>query len=181
MADSSFQLKLAAGIIIVTTVTVSVFIGLIVRSSASNSAKLDVVVENQNIMSRNQNELLKTMHVLSDVKKRDSINISTEMIERDIEENNVRSGKNNALIADISNENRRLVMILIVCVLIQSVLLFIMLIRRTNRLSGPLVLLHRYVKEIKNGTLPDVRSLRPNDDLQELFNDFRLMVKQLKK
>jgi hypothetical protein len=179
-ADKKFQLKFATGVVITTAVTVSLFIVLIMVASIKNNQKLNIVLDNQNVLTSNQNEVLKTMLVLSDSKKKNTVHLSTDIIQQDIDANKVRSNQNNALIGEINERNRQLVYLLIGFVILQSIFLFVILVRRTNRISGPLFILNRYITELRDGKYPDVRPLRPKDDLQDLFDNFRHMVKELK-
>lgn len=89
--------------------------------------------------------------------------------------------RNISSINQIINFNNILVYILIIFAIIQAVVIFYLLIKRTHRISGPLYVISQYMNEIIEGKIPNPRPLRDKDSLQEFYKLFNEMIKSLKK
>jgi hypothetical protein len=88
---------------------------------------------------------------------------------------------NNFKITDgIINYNRILIISLIVFILLQGIVLYIIMIRRTNRISGPIYVMSNYFKEIIDGKIPNPRALRKKDELTEFYQLFIKMVDSMR-
>ncbi|MCL2156162.1 MAG: hypothetical protein FWH53_10895 [Leptospirales bacterium] len=85
----------------------------------------------------------------------------------------ILNSTNDGEIKTIINRNKGIITILIVSSIIQVLLFFYLMLRRSHRISGPIYLMNRYFDEIIEGNYPDIRPLRENDDFQELFDKFR--------
>ena len=92
-----------------------------------------------------------------------------------------RHESNLTTIDQIAQYNRYLLISLVFFVLIQWVVLFMMLIRITHRISGPVFVMSRYFKEIIDGNIPDIRPLREKDELKNFYALFKELVDTLKK
>jgi HAMP domain-containing protein len=51
----------------------------------------------------------------------------------------------------------------------------------SHRVCGPLVRLKRYMEEVAAGRIPDVRPVRKNDELQDVFDAFSAMLESLER
>ncbi len=49
----------------------------------------------------------------------------------------------------------------------------------THRVAGPLYAIGRYIQQVSDGNLRDVRPLRKNDELKDFFELFNTMLKEL--
>jgi len=71
--------------------------------------------------------------------------------------------------------------IIIGFVILQGVLLYFILIRKTHKIAGPLYVMSNYFNDIINGITPNPRSLRKQDELQDFYALFVKMVDALHK
>ncbi len=69
---------------------------------------------------------------------------------------------------------------LIAVVILETIALFIILIIRTHRISGPIFVMSRYLKEIIDGRDPEFRPLRQKDELKKFYDLLQQAVKALK-
>jgi nitrogen fixation/metabolism regulation signal transduction histidine kinase len=76
--------------------------------------------------------------------------------------------------------NNMLLLVIIAVILILSIVTFFMLIRLTHRISGPVMVISGYIRQIIEGKLPRVRPLREDDELQELNELVGEMVEKLR-
>jgi len=66
-------------------------------------------------------------------------------------------------------------------VLIQGIVLYFMLIRKTHQIAGPIFVISRYMREIISGKTPAVlRPLRKRDELKAFYDLFGDLVEYLK-
>jgi len=178
--DKKFQIGLAASLSVISAAIISVMVILFSMTAIENNKKLNSLKESQQVLTKNQNEMLKTLISFSKMKDKNRITFSVKKINKDIETNQKNMEKNNALIIEIGDSYYKSMKILIGCIILQSLVVFVLLIKRTHRISGPIFLLNRYIHEIKTGILPEVRPLRGKDDFKELFKNFKEMVEYLR-
>ena len=76
--------------------------------------------------------------------------------------------------------NYILLILIIVVVVLETIALFIILIMRTHRISGPIFVMSRYLKEIIEGKDPEFRPLRQKDELKKFYDLLQQAVKALK-
>ncbi len=69
--------------------------------------------------------------------------------------------------------------ILIALTVIQTVVIFSMFIRFSHRISGPVMVMTRYLRQIREGERPRFRPLRRDDELQGFYREFRETMEYL--
>lgn len=79
----------------------------------------------------------------------------------------------------IMSMNNWLISIIIVITIAGIIVLYVQLIRHTHRISGPIFIMSRYIREILDGKSPDMRDLREKDDFKEFYSLFRQMGEKL--
>ena len=79
----------------------------------------------------------------------------------------------------IVKQNRVLFFIMIFIGIVLGISLYFYLIRLTHRISGPIYVLSRHVKDVIDGKDPDLRELRKNDEFKEFYNEFAIMVSKI--
>ncbi|MFA5518562.1 MAG: hypothetical protein WDA74_04840 [Spirochaetota bacterium] len=168
LIDKGFQLRTAFSILGIVAIISLLIIASISAGVVYNNEKINNIYEIEdsifnlmqaaNIESNTDDEYLKTMSLL--VKRHES-NLDT--------------------IDQIASYNRYLLIALVFFVLIQWIVLFIMLIRITHRISGPVYVMSEYFNEIIEGKIPEIRPLREKDELQDFYSLFKEFVDTLKK
>jgi nitrate/nitrite-specific signal transduction histidine kinase len=83
-------------------------------------------------------------------------------------------------LADIINMNRLLLISLIAAIVAQSIILYVLLIRKTHRISGPIYVMSMYMKQVMEGQWPNPRPLRERDELKSFYELFGQMLNYLK-
>lgn len=166
--DKEFQLRTTFSILGIVAALSLVIIAAISASVVYNNEKINNIYEIEdsifnlmqaaNIESQANDEYIKTTALLTE---RHESNLTT--------------------IDQIAQYNRYLLISLLLFVLIQWVVLFMILIRITHRISGPVFVMSRYFKEIIEGGLPDIRPLREKDELKNFYALFKELVDTLKK
>ncbi len=80
---------------------------------------------------------------------------------------------------EIMNMNGWLISIIIAITIAGIIVLYIQMIRHTHRISGPIFIMSRHIREILDGMSPDMRDLREKDEFKEFFSLFRQMGERL--
>ena len=168
-----FQFNIAASFAAVSAALMTIIIIILSAVLISNNLKLEEIGRNQQGLAGTQVEIFKTLIALSSSKNLKNYHISGSMIEKDNLSTETLLNQNNEKIQNITERNNSLIVILIISAMIQSVIIFYLLIKRTHRISGPLFLLNRYIEDMKRGEKPVIRPLRVHDDFQDLFDNFR--------
>ncbi|HSA15053.1 MAG TPA: signal protein, partial [Spirochaetota bacterium] len=57
---------------------------------------------------------------------------------------------------------------------------YMLIIKMTHRISGPLFVMTNYMKEVINGKYPSPRPLRKKDELKDFYDVFGQMVQKIR-
>lgn len=164
--DRKFQLRTTFAIIGVVSIISAVIIAALASSIVYNNIKIKNIYEiEDNIvhfltsrpMSAEDDALKGAM---KEIANNHSVNMDT--------------------LNRIIDMNRILLIVLIVSIVFQSALLYILMIRKTHRISGPIYVMSLYMKEVIEGKWPNPRPLRDKDELKTFYHLFGQMVQTLK-
>jgi len=180
IVNRKFQFNIAASFAGVSAVTMTIVIVILSTFMIKNNMKLEEITRNQHVLSGTQEEIFKTLIAFSTSKSMNKIHISTSMLQKDNENTKKLLTQNNEKIQIITERNNALIMVMIVLAVIQSVVIFYLMLKRSHRISGPVFLLNRYISDIKNGMNPEIRPLRINDDFHDLFDNFRELADMIR-
>lgn len=165
--DKRFQLKTAFAVIGVVTSVSIIIISAIAASVVYNNEKINNIYEIEN-------SIFNRMQVVNiNGQPTDDYKATLEVLTK-LHENNLDN------IDKIASYNRILLISLVVCVLVQGIILFFMIIRITHRISGPVYVMSTYFKEIIEGNIPEPRPLRDKDELKNFYELFKELVYSLK-
>ncbi|MBN2160918.1 MAG: hypothetical protein JW807_16125 [Spirochaetes bacterium] len=175
--DKKFQLKTTfriIGIIIIAFILIIAITGVI---STDNNRKITATI---NDLNRSMEKDKKTVEILiasaglnrHTPRERDQDRIIEDHLEA------IALMHTNILhLQKIINHNRILVTIMIITGVLLGTILFVYLIRLTNRMSGPLFVLTRHMDDIMSGRKPDLRELRKNDEFKDFYHQFVAFIK----
>jgi hypothetical protein len=178
--DGKFQLRLALGFALVVFLTGAVLAAAASWMVVSNTDRLDLITANQKKLVESQEEIFTTLLDFARMKDLRNVRISEAEVRKDIESKRSGFVVNNESILAISRQNRFLVILMISFIIFQSGLVFYLLIKRSHRISGPVMLLNRYIGELIEGRYPEIRPLRSGDDFKGLFANFVRLVEVMK-
>lgn len=193
--DKKFQIKQAFSVVIVEAIIGAIIIIIISIGAGLNNKRLAVInvknekmTQSQNNMVTIQQNIIDTIltwaqdakgqshkQAIMDIAKINHKNIST------MQGNNETLGSNIKSIKATIRINYFLIASLIAFIIIQTIVLYFIMIRKSHKISGPIYVMSNYMKEIIDGTNPTPRPLRKNDELIEFYNLFEDMVKAIKK
>ncbi|HOK01780.1 MAG TPA: hypothetical protein PKX79_08260 [Spirochaetota bacterium] len=168
LIDKKLQLKAAFYVIALTAVFSIIIMAAISASIVYNNEKINNINEIENNIFQ-----LMQDSVVTPIAGNEFANISELLVK-----NHERNLKN---IKSLTDYNRILLITLLICVVLQGILLFVLIVRLTHRISGPILVMSNYMKEIIEGKMPNPRPLRDKDELKEFYDLFREMVNSLKK
>ena len=171
--NKKYQLTFAMTFAGISALTMAIIIVICSNILINNSSRLKDINANQQQFSEIKSEILKSLEELSRSKDIKKYNLSTAELMKDYSSTKELYNKNHEKIEKIINRNNGVITILIVSYIIQVLLIFYLILRRSNKISGPIYLMNKYFDEIIEGNYPKIRPLRKNDDFQELFAKFR--------
>ncbi len=67
----------------------------------------------------------------------------------------------------------------IVMTIVQTMVIFALFIFFTHKISGPIHVITNYLREIRRGNFPKMRSLRKRDELQGFYGEFKETIEYL--
>jgi nitrogen fixation/metabolism regulation signal transduction histidine kinase len=148
------------------TVISAIIIAVIATSLVFNNIKIENIYEiEDNIV----HFLTSRPHGIEDPSYKNAI--------RDIA---VNHSENMQTLNRIIKYNKTLLIALLAFIAVQGVILYMLIIKMTHRISGPLYVMSMYMRDIINGKIPNPRPLRKKDELKEFYEVFREMVKSIK-
>ncbi|HQO39965.1 MAG TPA: hypothetical protein PK986_05815 [Spirochaetota bacterium] len=180
IVNGKFQYNMAATFAGLSALIMTVIIIILSAVLISSNTRLDEISRNQQVLSGTQAEIFKTLIVLSQSKNLANMRISADRLKHDNDETKRLLDQNNEKVRAITQRNRSIIVMLIISAAVQSAIIFYIMLRRSNRISGPLFLLNRYIDEMKSGRFPEIRKLRSHDDFQDVFDNFRDLAEQMK-
>jgi len=166
--DKSFQLRTIFSVLGIVAAVSLIIIASISLSVVYNNEKINNIYE----IEDNIFNLMQAANIDSQV---DENYLKTTAILMERHESNL------ATIDQIARYNRYLLIALVLFVLAQWIILFVMLIRITHRISGPVFVMSRYFREIIDGNIPDIRPLREKDELKSFYSLFKELAETLRK
>ena len=166
LLDKKLQLGTTFTIIGVVTILAVVIILAIAYSVVYNNQRIENIYEIEDnifqfLTSRTLGaEDLEFKNALKNIQKNHSSNMVT--------------------LQNIMDYNRILLYSIILFVIIEGFILYMLLIRRTHRVAGPIYVMSNYFKEIIDGNYPEPRSLRKKDELKDFYKLFSEMIEAMK-
>lgn len=160
--NKKFQLKTTFSVIAIVFVIVAIIIAAIGVNAAYNNKKLINIIQIQdNIVEA----LIAYSQSPHDTEQKLAIqNIANDHV------------KNINTIKEIIELNNFLLLIIIAFVILQGIILYFVLIRKTHKIAGPIYVMSNYFNDIIKGNIPNPRPLRKNDELQDFYELFVKMV-----
>jgi len=165
--DKRFQLKTAFAVIGVVTAASLVLLSAISASVVYNNEKISNIYQIED-------SIFQQMQVVNINSAADDGYQDTLARLTGLHENNLNT------INRIASNNRMLLVALVLCVLVQGLVLYMLVIRMTHRISGPVYVMSNYFRDIIDGKLPDPRPLRQKDELKDFYELFKELVYSLK-
>ena len=167
IVDKGFQLKTAFGILGITTVLSLIILIVITLSAVYNNNEIDKII-------KTEDKIFQALTAISTRNSKEAVDPAIiGNMSRDHIENFVTTKR-------IIQYNRILLLSLIIFIILQGIILFVIMIRKTHRISGPLYVMSNYFKEMIDGKYPDPRPLRKKDDLLKFYDLVTQFVKMLK-
>ncbi len=192
--DRKFQLKQTFAIIRITFLIVAIVVGIMAYNVARNNHRLSNITKNNDEMIGNldnimviQENVVETIMTWAQKPGEKPQKRAIKVVAQK-HYNNIESIKGNIkkIQSNIASNNRiikynNILLILLVAVLIfQIAFLYVVMIRKTHRISGPIYVISNYIREIIDGRIPSMRPIRRGDELQDFYHLFTQMVESLR-
>ncbi len=165
--DKGFQLRTAFSILGVVAVISLIILSSIAASVVYNNEKINNIYQIEDSIF----QLMQTTSISG--QPDDGYKTTIDMLTK-------RHDNNLNNINKIAQFNKYLLVSMIICVIVQGFILFVMIIRITHRISGPIYVMSKYIKEIINGEFPEPRPLRDKDELKKFYGLFVDLVDSIK-
>ena len=179
--DKKFQLSTTFTIIGVVSILAAIIIAIIAANLIHNNSRIqEINVKIQNIYEIQNN----IVHFLTTHQKKamdDSpVKEAMSAISQKHFENMQTLAKNMETLDTIIEHNKLLMMALVIFVILQGAILYILIIKKTHRISGPIYVMSNYMKDLLNDKIPEPRKLREKDDLKDFYELFVQLIEKIK-
>ncbi|HOO71114.1 MAG TPA: hypothetical protein PK926_05065 [Spirochaetota bacterium] len=177
IVDKKFQYGLSFRAIVYplfTLLTISAILLYFAESNnkliSANNSYINRIIENQDIMI----EMFLSTPALQQIE-----NPTIKEGHRTFTENigELRKIKENSKV--ITRNSTAVLYILIALTIIQTIVIFLLFIIISHRISGPIQVMSGHLNEILKGKVPEMRPLRKKDELQDFYNNFCKTIKYI--
>jgi len=192
--DKKFQLRTIFSIIGIVAVIVAIIVivigtNMVINNNTMGKNNINIDENNQSIKNINEIED-NVVHFLSSRTLKNEDKVYRQAI-KDVAANHMNNMKkmksimtSNDSIMESNKEimklNNLLLIAIIIVIIGGTAVLYVQLIRKTHRISGPIYVMSLYMREILNGKFPEMRNLRTNDELVEFYDLFKQLVEKMK-
>lgn len=164
--DRHFQLRTTFTVIGIIIAVAAIIITAIAVNATINNRRLEnVVIIHTNIVDA----LLTYAQEIPGAGEKLAIADTSRIHQQNIE-----------TINKIIRQNYMLLVAIIAFIVLQGVILFVVLIRKTHRISGPIYVMSNQLRDILNGKTPVMRPLRKGDELQDFYALLKQVVEKIK-
>ncbi len=194
LIDKKFQLRQTYAVLGFMIIIIAIIIGMIGINAAYNNKKMtNITTNNDEIIQKLDHTMMTQDNILEAVltwvqnpaakPQRKTIK---EIAQKHYKELKTMKGNIQTLQTNISDiqqtikYNNILIIAIIIISLAQGIIFYILMIRKTHKIAGPVYVMSNYMKEIIDGKYPTIRNLRAGDELQDLYTQFSQMVNTLK-
>jgi hypothetical protein len=178
--DRKYQLRTTFQIIGIVTIVTAVILGSITASVVYNNARLNdnnAKIENIYMIENSIFTMLSSVYTTADPALKKATQESSNKHDQNMSTLEKMIAYNNTIIA----YNKFLLLAILIVVVFECVFLYIILIRQTHRVSGPIYVISNFMHDIIEGREPVLRPLRTKDELKDFYELFKDMVAAIKK
>jgi len=171
IVDKKFQLKTTFSVIGVVSLITAIIVAAIAINISYNNTKINDI----NQIQDNIVQFLTTSS-LGDTQTKNNDKVYQSAIRKLA----IDHSKNIQTLNRIIKYNKYMLALLIFFILAETIILYIILIRKTHRVSGPIYVMSMYLRDIIDGKHPKPRELRDKDELKEFYDLFKEMLEKIK-
>ena len=168
VVDKKFQFKTTFSVIGIVTFLAALIVIAIASTLAYNNNKIHEIIQSED-------KIFQALAVISSKQAKDpSYKTAIGKMSKDHVDNFKTADS-------ITNSNQILLIALLIFIVVQGIVLYIMMILKTHRISGPIYVMSNYMREMLNGKFPHPRPLRKKDELVEFYALFTQLADSLGK
>lgn len=174
--DRKYQLRTTFSIIGIVSIITAVILGAITISVVYNNGILRENSIKINNIYDIENSIFASLSSIPEAVKDPALKKAMIQNTRNHEKNMETLSNITEYNTRIITYNKILLLSILLVVLAQCVVLYIILIRQTHRVSGPIYVISNFMKDIIEGRQPKLRPLRQKDELKDFYELFKQMV-----
>ncbi len=179
LVDKKFQNRITFSLIGIVLIAFMIIIALLAIDSAMRNKEISATITDLDRSIIVEDNIVKAFTEYSKLNSVSHVRISLDKIRKDHEES-IRIMKDlSALLKGYENRNFITLSAIIGIIVLFAVFLYFYLINITHRISGPLYVVQKQMREIIDGGSPELRKLRENDEFRELYSTFIEMINVL--
>jgi predicted PurR-regulated permease PerM len=177
--DRGFQLKTAFSVIGITSFAFLIMIFVLGFSAKRNFDDINTAVNQLNKSIETESDIVKSFIEYSRSVRHSSVILYTKKVLKDNNESIKRIEDQVSVLQNIIYKNFITISIVIAVVFLLNVLLFIYIIKLTHRISGPIYIINRCLRDMNEGKSPEFRALRKGDNFTQTYDLLRSLNKRM--
>lgn len=179
VVDKKFQLRISLRAIILPLITTLAICAILIYFAGNTDS---LIVENNKNMSAiidAQDSMLDMFMAVPMLQNPN--NPIVQKCDKTFKENLMLTNKINANHEMIKTNNKVVLYILVIMTVIQASIIFFQFLFFSHKISGPVLVMTNYLRELRKGNSPEFRPLRVNDELKEFYHELGKTIKHLSK
>ena len=153
--DKAFQMNIAVKAIIFPLITLLIISSVLIYFAINTNKNIDRI-------NTNQSSIIDTFLSIPQLSEPDN------PITRDA---NIKFQENLGKSKEIQRNSRMVLYFLIIMTIAQTVIIFTLAIFFTHKISGPIYVMRRHLRDIREGRKPNLRPLRQKDQFKEFYGE----------
>ncbi len=175
LIDKKFQLKTIITATALSTFFFTIILILFMYKTYEYGIKIDSTIESLNNSIKTEDNIVAAFVEYARVSGLNRITLATRNVRQDHMESMKSVGGNIALLKSLTSEFRWFVVIMIGIVILQAIVFAVYYLRLTHTISGPSLVINRYLQSLLDGKEPEVHELRKGDELKDIFEKVKAL------
>lgn len=179
VVNKYYQLKTSFGVAGLFALCIGILFIVNSLIMAWNNRELSHAITKQMDLQKVQEDIIQSIEMLSKYGHKKNLIFEAYRAIGDLTKNASALKESNEIVQQTILIHTYLMWINGMLAAILIAVVFVIILRQSHKVAGPMFLLKRYMQEIIDGKVPHIRPLRKGDEFKDVFETFALMVEKL--
>jgi methyl-accepting chemotaxis protein len=179
LINKYYQLKTSFGVAGLFALSMGILFIISSSMLVWNNISIAKAMTHQMDLQKVQEDILQSIEMLAKYGNKKNLIFEAYKAIGDLKKNTDSLKESNELLRRSIAVNQYLMWINGILGVALIIAVFAIVLRRTHRVAGPMFLMKRYMNDIIQGRVPEIRVLRKDDEFKDVFETFVSMIETL--
>lgn len=179
LINKYYQLKTSFGVAGLFALSMGILFIISSSMLVWNNLSITKAMTHQMDLQKVQEDILQSIEMLAKYGNKKNLIFEAYKAIGDLKRNTDALKESNELLRRSIAVNQYLMWVNGILGVALIIAVFVIVLRRTHRVAGPMFLMKRYMNDIIQGRVPEVRALRKDDEFKDVFETFVSMIETL--